>query len=715
VDIAKLKKTSGRAAFIALFSVAIPFFAGMYALGPPLHGRHDIINVNGAKHPVPLLTFQLFLGTCMSVTAFPVLARIITEKGLQKLHLGSMTLACAALNDVVAWTLLAVVLAVNDSQSQASAFGTTSEQVQWKPVVTQLAYIVAITIVQFLVVGPLMRLTVLRAYARTGSLSPNRLAWILIGMLLSAWLVHHVGFHAMLGSFLFGLVFPRGHGTPFLHTILSKIEPFATLVLLPLFFMVTGLSIDLSQLSSTGTDLLWILLVASGGKFLGSAIPAKLAGVGWRHSIAIGVMMNTRGLTEIVVLNIAKQANILDDEMFTMLVMMAIITTAAAGPLLCILFPPARLIAEKKADLEERDAAKAQKEGGPSCKFGGQEEGAARIVVMPHDVCNVERLLAAAVATLSPGMRAHLSVARFSAPSEGPANSELGTGLQRTPAEVLAKRLIKEQLAAVSLSRPDLSSAVDVRAAEDPLADALVHIRAVAPQVVVTDWPQDKGDRALLKALVMALHCTVVLWGGGTAPQLPPPEAPAVEEPAAKGAEGAAPAPAQRRGTLQKLRSLRAVLLDEKTQDAAADEVEAKAAELKAALLARVPQRLRRVSISDSADDEGSDADGDAGGAELVPQAPSPRVESADAGAVITPHTMAVAAASALSPKFERLIVSGWPQGERERAELMAFIREVEQAGLARRASRKASMRPRDAYQALRRPSSAPHLAEQTV
>ena len=297
-----MKKTSGKAGLIALFSVAVPFCLGTFALAPHLYASHNVIN----GKEVPELSFKLFVGTCMSVTAFPVLARIITEKGLQKLQLGSMTLACAALNDVVAWALLAVVLAVQKSQTQ-SANGVNS-QIQYGPVLIELVLIVVVVIVEFLVVAPLMRITVYNHYKRTGSLSPNRLAWVLIGMFISAWLVHHIGFHSMLGSFTFGLVFPRGYGSPFLYTILHKVEPFATLVLLPLFFMVTGLSIDLSKLNNSGLDLLYILLVASGGKFLGSSVIAKLSNLNWRHSIAVGVMMNTRGLTESACKSVATSA-----------------------------------------------------------------------------------------------------------------------------------------------------------------------------------------------------------------------------------------------------------------------------------------------------------------------------------------------------------------------------------------------------------------------
>ena len=313
VDVVKLKKTSGMASLIALFSVALPFCLGAFALGPHLYDNHN--NVDGKR--VPPLSFKLFVGTSMSVTAFPVLARIITEKGLHRLNIGALAVACAALTDVVAWALLAVVLAVQESQADGGAL-------EYKPVLVQLALIVVYIFVQFIVISPLMRFTVLRAFLKRSSLSANRLAWVLICMLLSAWLMHVIGFHAMLGSFIFGLAFPRGSKTPFLHTILSKIEPFAICVLLPLFFVVTGLSIDLTQLNKSGLDLVYVLLVASGGKFLGSGIVAKLCGMGWRHSVAIGVLMNTRGLTEIVVLNIAKDAGLLDDEVFTLLVLMCV-------------------------------------------------------------------------------------------------------------------------------------------------------------------------------------------------------------------------------------------------------------------------------------------------------------------------------------------------------------------------------------------------------
>lgn len=171
-----------------------------------------------------------------------------------------------------------------------------------------------------------------------GNLSPNRLAWVMVGLFLSAWLLHYVGFETILGAFVYGLVFPRGHGTSFLYTVLSRVEAFSTIVLLPVFFIVTGLcvarrrgrgerrssgltwcplpsSVNLALMTEpgAGAQLGYVLLVAVGGKFVGAGLTARLTGSGWREAGALGVLMNTRGLTEIVVLNIVKSAGILDD------------------------------------------------------------------------------------------------------------------------------------------------------------------------------------------------------------------------------------------------------------------------------------------------------------------------------------------------------------------------------------------------------------------
>jgi hypothetical protein len=428
------------------------------------------------------------------------------------------------------------------------------------------------------------------------------------------------------------------------------------------------------------------------------------------------------------VLNIAQQANILDDEMFAMLVLMAVITTAAAGPLLRLLFSPAQLVKEHAADLAaDTEAAPGGKP--PPADEASVAPGTARLVVLPHDVASASKLLAAAVATLAPGMRAHVAVVRFCTPADLHARTELGTGLLRSPEEVLSKAQLEEAVRAIA--RPNLTTAVTVATTEDPLGDALVHIRAAAPQLVVTDWPAAPEARARLRALVVHSPCTVVLWGGGGTPADSSPRGGAKLPSAAEDGDGATAAaaaadvptpalpptashpsaPHRRRGA-----ALLAVLRDEKAQDALVDAAAARLKRMSDALIARLPERLRR---SDDSDDDELPSDEESappppsppahgGSIELQPHAlgaapPSPttdaasqlRVTANDAAGVVTPHTMAVAAASSLSPKFSKLMVTGWPRDAAERSELVAFVHFVEQdvaLAVARRASRMPSL-----------------------
>jgi Kef-type K+ transport system membrane component KefB len=735
VDLDKMRKTSSRAAFIALGSVATPFLLGMYALGDHLHASHSTITLaSGVVVAVPALTFKLFLGTAMSVTAFPVLARIIIEKGLHRLTLGTLALTCAALNDVVAWTLLAVVLAVQKAQ-QEQALGSSGGGggVAYGPVLAQLGWLLLTVLVMFVVVSPLMRITVLRPFIRTGALSPNRLAWTLAGMFLSAWLLHHIGFHAMLGSFLYGLAFPRGHGSPFLYVLLARVEAFTTIALLPLFFITVGLSIDLGQLKSTGIELLWILLVSAGGKLVGSTLPALLAGCGVRRSIAVGVLMDTRGLTEIVVLQIAKQANILDDAMFTMLVMMAIITTCATGPLLRLIYPPAVLLAERKTELELKAqppaAAAATEPASPPLPPHANEDGAARVVILLHDLRHASKLIDAALATLTPGLKAFLAVAHYQREQAGTSTTELGTGLLRSAGELAAKREIKEQLKHAERGHPALQTAVEVRQVEDPGHQALAYLRTVAPQVVVTDWPADGESRNNLKAITTALVAlgplapTIVLWGAGTAdapdqdggkgapgdvanartlsiseltmmeemPPSPPPPRTADGPPAVAPTGSLA-------GARHSFRVAVRLLHDPQAQDAAVDKAHSKLQRLVARAAECIPLRVRLACVSwcCTPDDEGGDDDAEADGAEeMTETAPqSPRVESTATASVVTRHTMAMGAAQSLNPKGDKLLVSGWPAAERDRSDMIAFLHDVQHDALVRRASRRASHRP---------------------
>jgi hypothetical protein len=446
----------------------------------------------------------------------------------------------------------------------------------------------------------------------------------------------------------------------------------------------------------------------------GRPFPAALTQPPWslRHS----------GLTEIVVLNIAKQAGIIDDEMFTsasetsractacsvlmraplrafcpaVLVMMAVITTAMAGPLLSIIFTPRQLVLEKAAD----NAANAK------AKTGGRAlaPGVAQLVVLVHDTARGSKLLSAAVSTLAPNMRAHLDVAQFSPPGELHTQTEMGTGLLRSPEEVNARGTLKEQLAGVE--RRGLTSSVTVRTTEDPVADSLMHIRARNPQLVVTDWPQHEDERARLKELVVASPCTVVLWGGyspnmpsssgGASPPPPPPGSAAPREGgkdegmSSRGnglASLSQALPGATRPLPKPRPTLRELLRNEAAQDELADEVMAKVwhglATMQAAISARLPAFMRADAAATAGHDEDIDDDEEEGhGGEG-----HGRVRVKSDSSVVTPHTMAVAAASSLSPKFSKLMVTGWPENDRDCAELVKFLHDVEHECVAKRMS----------------------------
>lgn len=296
----RLRRVAGA---VAVSGIALPFGLGVLvalALYGSYEGRADF------------LPFALFLGTAMSVTAFPVLARILVERKLFDKPLGVLTMACAAADDVLAWTTLALVAAIAGSASPWDV-----------PYVCGLA----------LVFGGLMLLVVrprLGRFAHLG-LDSSRLSFVLAGLLVSSFVTSAIGIHEIFGAFLLGAVFPRGLLAEQVRDRLQTLS----LVLLPMFFVSTGLNVDVTGL---GPDGIWqfglILGVACAGKFVGAIVGARSQGVALRESVALGVLMNTRGLTELVVLNVGRELGVLDDSLFTLLVLMAVVTTVATGPLL---------------------------------------------------------------------------------------------------------------------------------------------------------------------------------------------------------------------------------------------------------------------------------------------------------------------------------------------------------------------------------------------
>jgi Kef-type K+ transport system membrane component KefB len=284
--------------------------------------------------------FVLFFGVAMSITAFPVLARILTERHLLHTTVGRLAIASAAVDDVTAWCLLAFVVAAARAQGFQRGLRTTA-----------LALLYAAAMIW--IARPIIRQAVERLSRRsTGlTLTPERIAAIIVLLLLSSCTSELIGVHALFGAFLFGAIFPRKDGLA--QNLGTSLEPLVLYLLLPLFFAYSGVRTQLNLLDSPSAWLLCALIiaVASLGKAGASSLAARLTGVPWREAGAIGALMNTRGLMELIVLNIGLDLGVIGPTVFTMMVLMALITTVATTPLLTRLLPEA---AQTQPEIEGR-------------------------------------------------------------------------------------------------------------------------------------------------------------------------------------------------------------------------------------------------------------------------------------------------------------------------------------------------------------------------
>ncbi|MFC1439470.1 cation:proton antiporter [Streptacidiphilus sp. N1-10] len=317
LDSRQLRSNTRNIGALAVLAMAVPF-----ALGG---GFAVLIRHQQAGPGVRPAAFVLFLATAFSITAFPVLARILRDQGLTRTRIGGMAMTCAALCDVVAWCVLVLVTALAKSNGTAGF-------------VQVLGLTAGFAAVLVLVVRPLLR----RALARLNERGSDSAltAVILSGLLVSAFVTSWIGIHPIFGAFAFGLLMPRrtgaerGLGDELTQRVGIPLDRAAAL-LLPVYFVLTGLSVDVRKLGLSGLLLLvGALAVATVGKYLGAAVPARLSGLGGRDALAFGTLMNTRGLTEIVVLGIGRQLGLISAELFTVMVLVALLTTAQAGPLL---------------------------------------------------------------------------------------------------------------------------------------------------------------------------------------------------------------------------------------------------------------------------------------------------------------------------------------------------------------------------------------------
>ena len=311
-----LKGRFGSTGTIWISSLAVPMALGL-GLAWMIYGSHDVVN----GHTVPFAQFALYLSVAMSITAFPVLARIIAEQSLQSTRAGMLALGLAAADDLLAWCMLAVIVAMS----------TTTGAVGF---LTVLAWSVVYLVVMTWLVRPV--LAAIGARLRPEH-SPYAAVLVAAGVFASAFVTSHIGIHAIFGAFMFGMVMPR-RTDGLLHEIaLIPIETVSK-VLMPIFFVVTGLSVDLTSLTVGGAlQTVAIIGVACLGKLGGVTLSARLTGMGWKDATVLGVLMNTRGLTELVLLNVGLSMGLLTVQLFSAMVLMALVTTAVAAPVLNVL------------------------------------------------------------------------------------------------------------------------------------------------------------------------------------------------------------------------------------------------------------------------------------------------------------------------------------------------------------------------------------------
>ncbi|MFE5486116.1 cation:proton antiporter [Streptomyces sp. NPDC056527] len=309
----------------AVLAMAVPFVVGA--------GAAALLYRSSAPDGVGSDMFVLYMATAFSITAFPVLARIIRDRRLGHTRVGTTAMACAAAGDVVAWCVLVLVVALAGVGGAGDASGATDGM---GGLFTVIALTIAYAVAMAFVVRPLLH-RALRLAAGGRQETGVRLVLIVAGVLLSSYATTWIGIHAIFGAFAFGLVMPR-KDAPRLHQQIGAPLEKAAGLLLPVFFVITGLSVDIGGLGWSGLlALLLILVTAVVGKFAGAAIPARLSGMSWRDAGAFGTLMNTRGLTEIVILGIGRDLGLIGPELFTSMVLMALVTTAMAGPLLRLL------------------------------------------------------------------------------------------------------------------------------------------------------------------------------------------------------------------------------------------------------------------------------------------------------------------------------------------------------------------------------------------
>jgi Kef-type K+ transport system membrane component KefB len=310
VDGGMLRGNGRLALVVSHVSIALPFLLGVL-LALAVYGRL-------APAGIGFLPFALFLGVSMSITALPVMARILQDLGMLRSEVGTLAMTCALVGDATAWCLLALVVALVVSSSVLG--------VLWTVLLAAVFAAVLLGVVR----PALVRLEQAGRLPRPAVAVPM----VLVAVFAAASTTEWIGVHAIFGAFLLGLVFPTGN--EMVRTVRDAFQGLTGLLLLPLFFASTGLKTEIGLLGTDPVLWLWCLLalvLAVAGKLGGTLLAARAVGTGWRPALQLGVLMNCRGLTELIILDIGLQLGVLSPELFTMLVIMALVSTAMAAPL----------------------------------------------------------------------------------------------------------------------------------------------------------------------------------------------------------------------------------------------------------------------------------------------------------------------------------------------------------------------------------------------
>jgi Kef-type K+ transport system membrane component KefB len=317
LDLAAIKRSGRAVASVSIGSLALPLALGL-ALASVLHDSHKVVG----GHVVGFVPFALFMMTALSITAFPVLVSILADRGLQRTRVGLISTASAAAQDAAGWVLLAIALAALHAAGPASLFRIAAETAAYLFILVR-------------VVRPVLRAVCKHWASEDGSLNAQSFTIVLIGLFASAAATQMIGLHSFFGAFFYGLALPRERNAGLIEGLHHAVSPLTRAVLLPVFFLAPGLGVRLGVLNGHAlAELALIFACACVGKLVGAGIGCRIAGLDRDDTLQLSVLMNTRGLIELIVLNVGLTAGVLDQRLFTEMVLMAILTTLMTTPLL---------------------------------------------------------------------------------------------------------------------------------------------------------------------------------------------------------------------------------------------------------------------------------------------------------------------------------------------------------------------------------------------